>query len=438
MTPTTSLSFDSSSLSAFAAFAAVLALVVKLLKKAVSAQKSAAGRNSFTTTTRALPASWYSSQEIYELERRAIFSKKWILVTHKLRFPESGSWIRYEEAGFQFFLVKNKDGKINGFHNICRHRAFPIVTKEQGQSSVLSCKYHGWSYGLNGQLAKAPGYLDMKGFDKTNNGLFPIHVYEDAKGFIWVNLDASKKPEAWSQDFHKIDQMSRHESFNFEDYHFDHTWEMSGDYNWKTLADNYNECYHCKTAHPDAGSVADLSAYKVDPKGGNIEHFANTTAKQEEEGLKIVSNYYFPNACMTVSPHFFYMMRCVPTSANHCSMEYEVYRHKNASDEDFTKIDEMFKRILSEDKWLCNNAQKNLNAGVFINGEMHPKMEQGPLYFQSQVRKFLNQHHRLEEAAKKEIRPAQQVLSGDKSVTEVDMGFCSGVACSKDKGALEW
>ncbi|KAM6510255.1 hypothetical protein FALCPG4_017878 [Fusarium falciforme] len=438
MTPTAPLSFDSSSLSAVAAFAAVLALVVKLLKKAISAQKSAAGRNSFTTTTRALPASWYSSQEIYELERRAIFSKKWILVTHKLRFPESGSWIRYEEAGFQFFLVKNKEGRINGFHNICRHRAFPIVTKEQGQSSVLSCKYHGWSYGLNGQLAKAPGYLDMKGFDKANNGLFPIHVHEDAKGFIWVNLDASKKPEAWSQDFNKIDQMSRHESFNFEDYHFDHTWEMSGDYNWKTLADNYNECYHCKTAHPDAGSVADLSAYKVDPKGGNIEHFANTTTKQEEEGLKIVSNYYFPNACMTVSPHFFYMMRCVPTSANHCSMEYEVYRHKNASDADFKKIDEMFKRILSEDKWLCNNAQKNLNAGVFINGEMHPKMEQGPLYFQSQVRKFLNQHHKLEEAAKKEIRPAQQVLSGDKDATEVDMGFCSGVACSKDKGALEW
>lgn len=119
-------------------------------------------------------------------------------------------------------------------------------------------------------------------------------------------------------------------------------------------------------------------------------------------------------------------------------MEYEVYRHKNASDADFKKIDEMFKRILSEDKWLCNNAQKNLNAGVFINGEMHPKMEQGPLYFQSQVRKLLNQHHKLEEAAKKEIRPAQQVLSGDKGVTEVDMGFCSGVACGKDKGALEW
>jgi len=141
----------------------------------------------------------------------------------------------------------------------------------------------------------------MKGFDKTKNGLLPIHVHVDAKGFVWVNLDASKKPEEWSAEFNNIDRMSRHEPFNFDDYHFDHTWGMSGDYNWKTLADNYNECYHCKTAHPDAASVADLQAYKVDPKGGNIEHFANTSAEQAKEGLAIVSNFYFPNACMTVS-----------------------------------------------------------------------------------------------------------------------------------------
>lgn len=77
-------------------------------------------------------------------------------------------------------------------------------------------------------------------------------------------------------------------------------------------------------------------------------------------------------------------------------MEYEVYRHKDASDEDFITIDEMFKRILAEDKWLCNNAQKNLNAGVFVNGEMHPKLEQGPLYFQHRIRGILFDQHMLE------------------------------------------
>lgn len=285
-----------------AAAAVALALVARLLYTTCSNRSPSNFKGSSTkTTTRALPADWYSLPEVYELERRAIFSKKWILITHKLRFQENGAWIRFEEAGFQFFLVRNNQGEIKGFHNICRHRAFPLVTKEQGQSHVLSCQYHGWSYGLNGQLAKAPGYKDLEGFDKTKNGLFPVHVHVDAKAFIWVNLDASEKPEPFSQEFDKIDQMARHEPFNFDEYHFDHTWGMSGDYNWKTLADNYNECYHCKTAHPDVKDLADLESYKVEPKGGNIEHFANSTEKQVATGMAVVSNYYFPNACMTVT-----------------------------------------------------------------------------------------------------------------------------------------
>ncbi|KAM5364605.1 hypothetical protein ACJZ2D_011461 [Fusarium nematophilum] len=360
-------SFGISFLTVATAAAAIVALATRFLWPACSAQRSTRrlGRNA-TTTARALPSAWYRSEEIYELERRAIFSKKWILVTHILRLPERGSWVRYEEAGFQFFLVKNNEGKINGFHNICRHRAFPVVTKEQGQSSVLSCKYHGWSYGLNGQLTKAPGYLDMQDFDKSKNGLFPIHVHVDSKGFIWVNLDASKNPEAWSEEFNAIDRMSRHEPFNFEDYHFDHTWEMSGE--------------------------------------GGPDH------RQQ---------------------------LLFPQRMHDCVAPFLLY-DENASDEDFKRIDEMFKRILGEDKWLCNHAQKNLNAGVFINGEMHPRMEEGPLYFQSRIRELLTRHHKLEEATRREIRPAEQILSKGVEETEQDIGFCSGLACGKDAVALAW
>jgi phenylpropionate dioxygenase-like ring-hydroxylating dioxygenase large terminal subunit len=142
----------------------------------------------------------------------------------------------------------------------------------------------------------------MEGFDKGSNNLLPVHVHIDAKGFIWVNLDASETPEiAWTDDFAGMDQLPRHEPFDFDDYTYDHSWDMSGDYNWKTLADNYNECYHCATSHPDVSSVADLSAYTVQNKGGNIQHFPGTTPDQEKAGLTVVSNYYFPNACMSVT-----------------------------------------------------------------------------------------------------------------------------------------
>jgi hypothetical protein len=70
------------------------------------------------------------------------------------------------------------------------------------------------------------------------------------------------------------------------------------------------------------------------------------------------------------------MMRCIPISATQTRMEYEVYRHCDATDEEFNKIDQTFKQVLLEDKDLCNNAQKNLNAGVFLSGPLHPKCEQ--------------------------------------------------------------
>lgn len=93
-----------------------------------------------------LPASWYTDPTFYEFERCAIFSKHWLLTTHRLRLPETGSYLRFEIAGFDFFLVKNNEGKIQAFHNICRHRAYPLLEKSaptEGKKSIFSCGYHG-------------------------------------------------------------------------------------------------------------------------------------------------------------------------------------------------------------------------------------------------------------------------------------------------------
>lgn len=250
---------------------------------------------------KALPSSWYRSPEMYELERRAIFSKKWLLTTHKLRFTKPGDFFRFEQAGFSFVLCLDREGKLNGFHNICRHRAFPLVHEDEGNVKILACKYHGWSYGLNGKLAKAPRFDDVPGFEKENQSLFPVHVHIDALGFVWVNLDSSPTPIPWDQDFEGVDTQERFKAFDFTKYKFDHTWHMDGDYNWKTLADNYNECYHCAIAHPDVANLADLSLYYTVSKAGHIQHFARVKEDKKDEDIKNASTYYFPNACMTVS-----------------------------------------------------------------------------------------------------------------------------------------
>ncbi|KAM0328794.1 hypothetical protein ACHAQA_005208 [Verticillium albo-atrum] len=409
---------------------------MSLLKKYLGLAEAAPVQDP-KAAVRALPASWYTSQDMYELERRAIFSRKWLLTTHSARIPKPGDWVKYDVAGYSFIVVQDRKGKINAFHNVCRHRAFPVVTSEQGNSFIFSCKYHGWSYGLSGNLAKAPGYQDLEGFDKSQNGLFPIHVHIDKNGFIWLNLDAGEKPEIpWGEDFQGIDEQPRFEHYNFDDYVYDHTWEMEGEYNWKILADNYNECYHCPQAHPDIPSIADLNSYFVETKAAHIQHFGSPTEEQIEKGFRIAATYFWPNASMNVSPHFFFIQRFMPNAPTKSVMKYEVFRNKNSSDEDFGVINDMYKRIMSEDKYLCLNSQKNLNAGIFVNGELHPELEKGPLFFQKTVREVVTAHFKKEQLAGEEIWPAQQRVPKTATASQADANFCSAVDCCR-KGKMD-
>jgi hypothetical protein len=130
------------------------------------------------------------------------------------------------------------------------------------------------------------------------------------------------------------------------------------------------------------------------------------------------------------------MQKFIPHGAGKATMAYEVYRHKDATDEDFNLVNDMYKRIMSEDKALCDAAQKNVNAGVFVNGLLHPRMEKGPLYFQKLCREAVTEHNAKEKANGAQIHPARQSVPQED--TE-DIEFCSGLACSEEKQeALEW
>ncbi|ETS75929.1 hypothetical protein PFICI_12873 [Pestalotiopsis fici W106-1] len=131
-------------------------------------------------------------------------------------------------------------------------------------------------------------------------------------------------------------------------------------------------------------------------------------------------------------------MRCVPTSVSTCSMEYEVYRHKDATDDEFEHIDSFFKRVLAEDKYLCDAVQKNLGAGVFVNGELHPDLESAPIFFQNTVRQLVTEHRRKEEENGEELWPARRAISHS-GVTKGDDAFCDGLVCKTSQGAnIEW
>lgn len=240
-------------------------------------QKSTQDVDSERSAVRALPAAWYTSQALYDLEKRAIFSKKWILITHQLRIQEPGDYLRYDCANFQFILYRDSNRVVKGIHNISSNTGSPIVTEQKGK------------------------------LDEVDLGLqkrIPIHVKVDYKGFIWINLDSRKTPEiAWEKDFDNVDRQERFAPFNLDqDYEFDHEWEMTGAYNWKTCADNYNECYHCATTHPDLKEAAELETYSVTVQDAYILHNVRGRADANgDRGFKVHPTYYFPSSSVNIS-----------------------------------------------------------------------------------------------------------------------------------------
>lgn len=132
------------------------------------------------------------------------------------------------------------------------------------------------------------------------------------------------------------------------------------------------------------------------------------------------------------------IQKFVPNGPTSSSMQYEVFRNRHSSEEDFQLVNQIYKRIMSEDKYLCNQAQQNLNAGVFVNGEMHPRLEKGPLYFQKVVRDTTTAHYRREQIAKQEIWPARQTMPHTAKVSQKDIEFCSGLACQMSNESLAW
>ncbi|KAL5043032.1 hypothetical protein BDW71DRAFT_216583 [Aspergillus fruticulosus] len=355
-----------------------------------------------------LPASWYRSEAMYQLERRAIFSKCWMLLTHSNRFTRAGDYLSFAIADFSFFLVRDRDGNINGFHNICRHRAYPVVQTREGTASILTCRYHGWSYGLKGNLAKAPRFETVHDFDKSANGLLPMHVYNDSVGFVWVNLQAGEPDIKWTKEFGTVDQEDRMRKFDFaSDYKFDHSWEMAVDSNWKLQIENYNECYHCATSHPLISGVTDLPKYRVEPSGNAryMEHHIVNKGCIDEQFQRAIT-FFFPGTSVTVTNKFFYIQRMIPVTATTSKIENEVYRHHAATDEEFNAILAFYRQVLDEDRDLCEGVQRSLRTGMFMNGELHPDKEKGPIRFQESLKEMVMEHAKEEGRLGAEIWPA--------------------------------
>lgn len=127
------------------------------------------------------------------------------------------------------------------------------------------------------------------------------------------------------------------------------------------------------------------------------------------------------------------VQKFLPSGPTKSQMAYEIYRNRNSAESDFKLINDMYARVMSEDKVLCANAQKNIERGVFINGALHPKYEKAPLFFQNTVRQVLVEHNEREKKEGQAIWPAKQSLPSNAQVSENDEALCSDVCCRAQK-----
>lgn len=204
----------------------------------------AVGRDILEAST--LPGECYWRADIYQREIEKIFFKEWICVGRVEDIPNPGDFMTESIANEPLIIVRGAEGEIHVHLNVCRHRGCQLV-EGSGTTKAFRCPYHGWMYGLGGDLRGTPDFNETKNFDKKD---YPLHSakVEVWDGFIMVNLDPDATPFA--------DRISETDRWGLEKYRLGsmvttHRWEYQLDCNWKAYVENYIEAYHVPWVHAE-------------------------------------------------------------------------------------------------------------------------------------------------------------------------------------------
>jgi phenylpropionate dioxygenase-like ring-hydroxylating dioxygenase large terminal subunit len=171
--------------------------------------------------------------------------RSWLNVGHVCELPEPGSFIRreLEFARASLLIVRRKDGGIGAYHNVCTHRGTQLVDAEAGRQPAFSCRYHGWTFGLDGALVGAP---DFERFYTTKQDCALKQVAVDVcAGLIFVCFEPKEPLRAFLGDTaDQLETLPLARATTFHEY------EYEVEANWKLIYDNFQEAYHLRFIHP--------------------------------------------------------------------------------------------------------------------------------------------------------------------------------------------
>ena len=328
-----------------------------------------------------LPASMYRDPAVYEHERVGIFGREWLVFARVEQLTAPGACVAASVAGYPIVVVVDRDGGLRGFHNVCRHRAGPLVDDGVGRASGFVCRYHGWSYDTSGRLLNARDFdtepaveLDPDAFS-----LFPVAV-ERWRNLVFVNLDATA---ALADDLSAF--FAEADPFPIESFRFGGTVSHDLACNWKTYVDNYLEGYHIPFVHPALNREIDARRYTVTVGDRYCRHTAPTRDGAVNAGRWL---FRWPNLALNLYPNAMVVERMLPTGPHATRIVYD-YFFSDLEDPDNDDVIRISKTVVEEDRAIVEAVQRNLDAGVYDRGLLSPRHEAGVHQFQQLVRDAL-------------------------------------------------
>lgn len=338
-----------------------------------------------------LPAFAYTDAGVFAEERAKIFARTWqpIGAAEDVRGP--GSYFTAELASAPVVVTRDAGGTLRGFYNVCRHRAGPVASGK-GTRRSLTCRYHGWTYGLDGALVTTPELGAVEGFDRACHGLRPVRV-EQWGPLVFANLDPDAAP--LSSVLGEIPRATA--PYALEEMRVVERREYVIRCNWKVYVDNFLEGYHLPTVHPSLYRELDYDAYRVETFDLYSSQIAplrpakpGTPGRQyAEDGKGALYYWVFPNWMLNIYPDNMSLNVVVPLGLDETLTLFEWYRPEPVDPAAVARTVAFSDEIQLEDIAICESVQKGLASGAYDAGRFSVLRENGVHHFQQLVHAYL-------------------------------------------------
>lgn len=355
-----------------------------------------------------LPADWYRSRELFELEQQQLFRHVWQTVGRTEQVANPGEFFTCRVANEEVVVVRGRDEKLRALSNICLHRAGPVAIG-CGSRNGFQCPYHGWTYELDGRMRNARGMEGAEDFEPEQIRLPEFRV--DTWGpLVWVCLEDDVPP--LSEWLAQITPRAAHYDLDNLQYLGGRRWEIPC--NWKMYVDNYMEGYHIPFVHPGLQQGLNPEVYTYELGTWSNEQYGNEphprgpgsrvasvlgsmqvfrSLKKPLPGLDPdeSNGYYFfwlfPTNTFNFMPDGFMVMTIRPLDVEltECSFSWWMPPAKDFTDRVLQAAVVNFGHTINtEDVEICTHAQRGMHSNVYLQGRYSPEQE-----------KCLHHFHRL-------------------------------------------